>query len=264
MIEKESKLKVIFKYEHGSADKGLLNIYDASVALNGISRTLFLITHAYINGEVRKQGDIAHGAEIYINTPKKGSFIYEAIIYFGGVVSSGVFYDFLKYALNEAVGKLDSVESYPKSLADRIEPTIGELPAILESPLYDVHRPIRKDKDMTLKVMRPRGEILANFDKETSDYLLPKTVNITNTIIGNVTKYSAISGWGRFYDRQEKRTIPFRIQPTHSDRERSLITWSLHEHNMKREATLYVTAQAVVAPSGKIKRYIFDKISNTP
>jgi len=46
-----SELKINFKYEHGSADTGKLDLYDASVALNGISRSLSIITHAYINGE---------------------------------------------------------------------------------------------------------------------------------------------------------------------------------------------------------------------
>lgn len=264
MSEKDTKLKIIFKYEKGIADKGLLDLYDASVALNGISRTLSIISHAFINGEVRKQGDTVHGAKIYISTPKKGSFIYEALIYIGGVVSSGVFYDFIKYTLNEAVGKFDSTENLSVALAKRIEPTLGELPVVLEHPLLDIHRPIKKEKEITLKVSRPKGEVLASLDSDTYNYLLPKTVNIDYTIIGNVTKYNSLTGWGRFYDIKEKRTIPFCIKPTFTDYERSLITWSLHEHNMQREATVYINARAVKAPNGKVKRYLLNKINNIP
>ena len=64
--------------------------------------------------------------------------------------------DFVKYAFNEAVGKLDQHEDYSKALAKRIEPTIGELPAVLESSLSDLHRPIRKEHEITLSRQLPR------------------------------------------------------------------------------------------------------------
>ncbi|MDP2266866.1 MAG: hypothetical protein Q8J70_09975 [Thiobacillus sp.] len=250
-----SELRLKFHYEHGTADAGRLDLYDASVALSGIARATSMVTHAYLNGEVRTRGEAAHGAKFYINTPKRGSFIYEAVIFVGGAVSSGVFYDFIKYAFNEAVGKLDQNEDQYKALAERIEPTIGELPAVLESPLEEVHRPIRKEHEITLTVMRPRGEKLVVFDSESALYLLPKTVEATHPIFGNVTKYNALTGWGRFFDLIEGRTISFNIDLKSSERQRSLITWSLHENNMKREGTLYLKAEAVVTPTGKIKRY---------
>ena len=259
-----SELKINFKYEHGSADTGKLDLYDASVALNGISRSLSIITHAYINGEVRTHGEAARGAKFYINTPKRGSFIFEAAIFFGGSVVGGVFYDFVKYALNEAVGKIDKTENYSKALLKRIEPTIGELPAVLESPLYDVHRPIRKEYEITLTASRPRGEVLALFDSDTALYLLPTTVDAPHPISGNVTKYNSLTGWGRFFDITEGRIISFNISLDSPDYQRSLITWSLHEHNMGRSGALYLKAKAVVTPSGKIKRYIVKEISNTP
>lgn len=184
------ELRIKFHYEHGTADNGRLDLYDASVALNGIARATSIVTHAFINGEVRTHGDAAHGAKFYINTPKRGSFTYEAVIWTAGAIGGGIFYDFVKYAFNEAVGKLNQNEDYPRPLSQRIEPTIGELPAVLESPLSDIHRPIRKDPVITLDVTKPRGERLALFDSETALYLLPQTVPAPHPIIGNVTKYN--------------------------------------------------------------------------
>src|SRR5690554_7489817 len=80
------ELRIKFHYEHGTADTGRLDLYDASVALNGIARATSIVTHAYLNGEVRTHGDAAHGAKLYVNTPKRGSFVYEAVIFFGGAV----------------------------------------------------------------------------------------------------------------------------------------------------------------------------------
>lgn len=259
-----AELKIKFKYEHGSADSGRLDLYDASVALNGISRSLAIITHAYLNGEVRKHGDYAKGAKFYIETPKRGSFIYEATIFIAGSVASGIFYDFIKYAFTEAVGKTDQEDNISRSLEKRIEPTIGELPAVLESPLWDMHRPIRKEHEITLIASRPRGEVLACFDYETAQYLEPTTIDYPNTIEGNVTKYNSLSGWGRFFDIKQGRTISFKVDVNAPDRERSLITWSLHEHNMQRSGTLYLRAKAVVTPGGKIKRYLVEEVDNAP
>lgn len=259
-----SELRIKFHYEHGTADTGRLDLYDASIALNGIARSTSIITHAFLNGEIRTHGEAAHGAKFYINTPKRGSFTYEAIIWFSGAIAGGVFYDFVKYALNEAVGKIDQNENHRSALAKRIEPTIGELPAVLESPLAEVHRPIHKEPEITLTVTRPRGEKLALFDSETSLYLLPSTIKAPHPIVGNVTKYNSLTGWGRFFDRTEGRTISFNIDLKSSDRQRSLITWSLHENNMGREGTLYLKADAVVTPTEVIKRYNVKSVNDEP
>lgn len=258
-----SELKLKFHYEGGIADSGRLDLYDASIALRGIARTSSIITHAYLNGAIRTHGDGAGGARFYIETPRRGSFIYEAIIWCSGAVTSGVFYDFFRYALNEAVGKNDD-EEHSKALDKRIEPTIGELPAVLESALHEIHKPIREDDEVKLVITRPRGEILADFDADTASYLLPSTVPAPHVISGNVTKYNSLTGWGKFFDLIEKRTISFNIDLTSSERQKSLITWSLHENNMKRPGLLYLAANAVVTPTDRIKRYIVHRVSDAP
>lgn len=259
-----AELIVKFRYERGTADTGRLDLYDASVALNGIARATSIVTHAYLNGEVRSHGDAAHGADFYINTPKRGSFIYEAVIFSAGAISSGLFYDFVKYAFNEAVGKNQLAENYSRSLARRIEPTIAELPAALESPLSDIHRPIRKEPVIILNVTRPRGELLASFDSETALYLLPQTVPAPHQIFGNVTKYNNLTGWGRFFDRIENKTISFNVSLKSPEAEREMITWSQHEHNQRREGLLYLQADAVISANGDIKRYIVKNVSRQP
>jgi hypothetical protein len=259
-----SELKLKFHYEHGVADSGRLEIYDAAVALRGIARASSIVTHAYLNGEIRTRAEAATGAKIYIDTPKRGSFIYEATIWTAGALTSGVFYDYIKYAFNEAIGKASQPEAHSRALDKRIEPTIGELPAVLESALDEVHRPIRQDKKIVLTVSRPRGEELAVFDSESLLYLQPSTVPAPHEISGNVTKYNSLTGWGKFFDLVEKRTISFSIDLGSSERARSLITWSLHENNMRRAGLLYLSANAVVAPTGRIKRYIVHRVGDSP
>jgi hypothetical protein len=258
-----AELKIKYHYEKGIADTGKLELYDAAIALKGISRASAIITHAFLNGETRTYGGAAKGAKFYIYTPKRGSFVYEAAIFFAGSVSSGLFYDFVKYGYNEAVGKHDD-EAYTSALDKRIEPTIGELPVVLESALDEIHRPIKQDDEIQLTIARPRGEILAVFDSDTAQYLLPSTNPAPHPISGNVTKFNSLTGWGKFFDLIEARTVSFKLNLNSIERQKSFITWSLHETNLGRKGLLYLRANAVIAPSGKIKRYLIMDVSNTP
>ncbi|TAM09445.1 MAG: hypothetical protein EPN72_01140 [Nevskiaceae bacterium] len=257
-------LKVKFVYEHGTADDNRLDLYDGAKSLEGIARTLTITTHALLNGEIRTRADAANGAEFYIQAPRSGSFIYEATIFFGGAITSGVFYDFLKYTLNEAIGRLEDAPLRP-ALQDRIEPTIGELPAVLENALLDVHRPLMQAPEMLLKITRPRGEVLAVFDRETGLNLRPHNETLDDPVLGNVTRYNTLSRWGKLYDRSEGRVISFHLSEDLTVHERSLITWSLHESNLKRDHWLYFKVVALkTASQNRTKRYFITRVSQTP
>lgn len=259
-----NEFKVKFKYEHGTADSNLLDLYDGAKSLEGIARALTITTHALLNGEIRTRADSATGAELYIRAPQSGSFIFEAAVFMGGAISSGVFYDFIKYAFNEAVGLVDE-SPHRRSLQERVEPTIGELPAVLETALIDVHRPILRAPEMTLSVTRPRGEVLATFDANTALYLQPLTVPRGEPVIGNVTRYNTLSKWGKLYDRSEHRVISFLLNPDMTEHERSLITWSLHQSNLGRDGQLYFKVTAIVTPNQqRTKRYLVSKVSQQP
>lgn len=258
------EFKVKFIYEHGTADDHRLDLYDGAKSLEGIARAITITTNALLNGEIRTRADAAHGAEFYVHAPRSGSFIYEAAIYVGGAITTGIFYDFLKYAFNEAIGRLDDAPIRP-SLQKRIEPTMGELPAVLESALLDVHRPLMQSPDMRLKVSRPRGEVLVTFDRETGLNLRPHNETLAEPVLGNVTRYNTLSGWGKLYDRSEERVISFNLSPELSAHERSLITWSLHESNLQREHYLYFKVVALrTASQNRTKRYFISQVSRAP
>lgn len=258
------EFKVKFVYEHGTADDNRLDLYDGAKSLEGIARAITITTNALVNGEIRTRADAAEGAEFYIQAPRSGSFIYEATIYVGGAITSGIFYDFLKYAFNEAIGRLDDTPIRP-SLQDRIEPTMGELPAVLESALLDVHRPLMQSPEMRLSVTRPRGEVLATFDRETGLSLRPHNETLAEPVLGNVTRYNTLSRWGKLYDRSEGRVISFHLSEDLTAHERSLITWSLHESNLRREHYLYFKVVALkTASQNRTKRYFITRVSQTP
>lgn len=256
--------RIKFIYKHGDADGGRLALYDGAKSLEGIARALTITTHALLNGEVRTRADAATDAKLYITAPSRGSFVYEAAVYFGGVITSGLFYDFIKYTFNESVGKLLE-EPQSRPLQRRIEPTMGELPAVLENALIDVHRPILQDHSMTLEVARPRGEVLVKFDESTAQALQPQKIDLPDPIIGHVTRYNTISRWGRLYDYSQRHVISFVLSEDISEAQRSLITWSLHQANTGAEGRLYMLGTAIVSPMQQtIKRYLITHVSAQP
>jgi len=260
-----SEIRLKFMYEHGSADRHLLDLYDGAVSLGGIARAMTLATHALVNGEIRTRGDAAHGAKFYLRPAQPGSFVFEALISMAAVVcTSAVFYNFIKQAFQAAVGGPDNASELPPAVQKRIEPTLDELSTVLEPSLIDVHRPIYQAPEMTLKVMRPRGEVLVVFDQHTHAYLQPKTVTVHHPVAGNVTRYNTNSRWGRFYDKAAGRTVSFFLSEDISERERSLVTWSLHESNLLREGTLYFSATANVTPTNRVKRYDVTHVHEKP
>lgn len=260
-----NELRIRFSYRNGTADENRLDLYDGTVSMGGVARVLTIATHAFVNGEVRTRGDLAHGATLYLKPPKRGSFEFDAVVVWVlGATSSGVFYDFLKYCFSEAVGIPDAAEKDSAALWRRIEPTLGELPAVLENPLRDVHRPIRQQPSMTLTVQRPRGEELITFDARTDSYLQPHDEPLMSPVTGNVTRYNTLSRWGKIYSGAEGRVVSFLLDESISERERSLITWSLHESNLGRAGKLLIGGKSVVTPSGFVKRYNVDSVGVAP
>lgn len=255
-----SGLRIKFVYEHGSADSNSLNAYDGARALEGIARALNITLHALLNDEVKTRGDSAHGAEVFITPPKAGSFVYEISMYVGGVIASGLLYDFIKYAFNEAIGN-DLEESQSRALLSRIEPTIGELPAALETALLDAHRPISQSPEMTLTVMRPRGEVLVELNSETIRHLQPVVNPLSVPVLGHVTRYNTISMWGKMYSQEAGRVVSFQILGDLDSYQRSLITWSLHENNLGRDGTVEIRGRALTSPSSsRVKRYLVESV----
>lgn len=263
----EYRLKAV--YEHGSADNGQLDLYDASVSLQGLARALTIATHAYVAGEVRYRATTAAGTKIYLEPAARGSFIEairividnEVVKGLGYGVAGNALYDFIKWALRSGYG---AFQEPPANIKKRIEPVIGELPVALEQPLQLMHRPIYKNKRITLSLDRARGERLITFDQQSAEALAIVESGPEHDIVGNITRFNVLSSWGRLFDRDEGRTISFKLSEALSPEERQLVTWSLDEVNNDRDGTLYFDVNATRTPSGEAKRYLVTAIRQAP
>ncbi len=270
---KELELKI--SYNGGSASDGLLDIYDAGISIRGLSRSLVITTHAFIHkGEIRRRADVVRGAKIYISPPRHGSFeevvriilSQEAASAVGYSIAAAAFWDFLKWTWSAAVGKATEPEtSYVKRIADRKEPFLGEMATVLEPSMADLHRPMESEKDMTIDVVRPRVGSIITLNYETLQYVTTRSESdVIKDVYGNVTKYNILSGFGRFFDDNEGRTVSFDIDQEMGADEKRLLTWSMDQRSQGQPGKLLIDVIRVLNARNELKRYRVTAVTRAP
>ncbi|ANJ68057.1 hypothetical protein A9404_12340 [Halothiobacillus diazotrophicus] len=258
------------KYHYGDAEQGRLDMYDASVSFQGFARALSITAHALLNdGEIRKKGHQITGGELYINPSRKGSF--EQIVTFvitnqdaiGASIAAAAFYDLIKWTWSKTLEIAYEPETpHVRKLSERIEPFIGEMEEVLEVPLEQAHRPIKKDENVVVTIKRQRIGEVVRWDSSTLEKVSLRVEEATtHNIRGNVTRYNILSGYGRFYDDELDRTVSFKIGDDVSSAQKQLLTWSMHyAQETQGEGKLFIDAKRVLTSKGVTKRYLISTI----
>lgn len=266
------KLNFKISYHNGDAADGRLDMYDATVSLQGFAKALSITTHALLNdGEIKKHGNKITGAKLYINPSRKGSFEElitlaienQAVLAVGTSVVGAVFYDLIKWTWSKTLDLNYSPQTAQvRKLEGRIEPFIGEMEEALEIPLEQAHRPIKQCDDMIIVIKRPRHpDHVIRMDKETLKSVSIQTEpNVITNITGNVTRYNILSGIGRFYDDELQRTVSFKMLEDSGSSQRRRITWSLHNAQDEGEGKIRLEVKRVVSAKGVIRRYLVQKV----
>lgn len=258
-------------YHNGDAEQGRLDLYDASISMQGLAQALTITTHAILNdGAVRRRGDRVEGARIFINPSRKGSFVEILTVAvsdpvaqaFGVSVLSAAFWDVFKWTWAKTLDRdVDPTTPFGKRLAERKEPFIGEIAESLEVPLERVHRPIRQFEDMTIVVQRPKvGEVLRLDRDSMLNVSLTTEPMVTAGILGNVTRYNILSGYGRFFSEEVNHTVSFRLSDNVPYNERELVTWSIDQAQRGQPGRLLIDAQRTVSARGVVKRYLVHQV----
>ncbi|WP_305907971.1 hypothetical protein Q9L42_012960 [Methylomarinum sp. Ch1-1] len=258
------------KYHYGDAEQGRLDMYDAAVSFQGFARALSITAHALLNdGEIRKKGHQIAGGELYINPSRKGSF--EQIVTFvitnkeaiGASIAAAAFYDLIKWTWSKTLEIAYEPETpHVRKLSERIEPFIGEMEEVLEVPLEQAHRPIKKDENVVVTIKRQRIGEVVRLDSSTLEKVSLRVEDATtHNIRGNVTRYNILSGYGRFYDDELDRTVSFKIGDDVSSAQKQLLTWSMHyAQEAQGEGKLLIDAKRVLTSKGVTKRYLISNI----
>ncbi len=267
MIMETKELSLVLRIEGGTADEGLLDVYDAADTISGIARAINILTHSFANDEkLRKQGQSAHGARAFIHSSKKGCFEEQIDIHFDGKVVNKIgssviknaFWDYLNWTWSYALGEeREPSTSYVKNVATKKELFVDEIANILESPLQDIHKSITRDKDITIYINRPRiGDILT-LNSDTLDYVTTREEQTeTEYVTGNITRTSVISHFGRLFSDEENRVLSFEFANPDDRRAKDLALKSMREYNQGRDGKFHLKVSKILNARGAVKRYI--------
>lgn len=254
-------------YKGGAYDDGLSEIYDGAKSLNGFSRAISIVTHAFLNEEVIQRSTAMKGAVIYRKASKKGSFVELFVVVIENPVVQGItaaaFYDMLKFSFDCVLGKEYEPEtSRVRKIVDRKEPIIPQLMESLEEPLKEMHRPIITNPSVTIDVERSRSA-LVRMDSSTKDYLYNDVVSdFHENVVGNVTKFNMLTGYGRMFIDSLGKTFSFKIDDFITSADRFLMTWSLDEaYRVQGGGKLSMTVKYVESGDGIVKRVIVYKVA---
>lgn len=260
-------IRVRVSYHHGDAEQGRLDLYDAGRSTEGLARAMAISTHALLNdGAVRRHGDRAEGAQFYIEPAQRGSFVEFVTVVLSNPAAQGLgisvagaaFWDMIKYGWNNSVGRPQEPETpFVRNLAERRQELAEELAASLESPLEQFHRPIRSQNQMEIQLARPRvGEII-RLDNNSRTYVSTRERgDLIRGLVGNVTRYNILSGFGRFYVDESEETMPFNLADDFPVGEVHLISRSLDEANRGLGGKILFDAIPIVNARGETRRYL--------
>lgn len=263
----EKAVSLVFRIEGGTADEGLLDIYDAANTIYGLARTVNLIAHAFANDdEVRKKNQSAHGATAYINPSKKGCFEEQVQIEFdsktvnkiGTTVLANAFWDYTNWACSSAIGyEYEPTTPYVKKVAEKSDVFIYEIADALESPMALLHKSIRRDSSVVAYIARPRVGDIITLDNTSLDYVTTREeATDTEYILGNVTRFNVLSHFGRLFSNEEGRVISFELANPDESRISGLAIDSMRDHNDGKDGKVRLKVSKVVSAQGVVKRYI--------
>ncbi|WP_291274575.1 hypothetical protein [Flavobacterium sp.] len=264
------EVKFTIRYTGGTADESILDLYDAASSMQGLAKALAITTHALTSkGEIRSKGDSIPNVKFYLHPPKQGSFIELVTIVFedpvarviGTSVVVAAFWDMVDFTWRQATGRQKNPEErIARKIVEDNDLFPQEISRVLEIPLQQLHRPILHDRNIEIEIKRPRVGTVLKFNADTLDYVMSQNdPQLVENINGNVTKYNILSGYGRFYDDNVQRTIPFHISPTLTTQQKETLTWSLHHSTADNQnGKIIIDAQVVRDRLGNIKRYIIE------
>jgi hypothetical protein len=264
------EIKFVIRYTGGVSEHHKLNLYDASKSLHGLARALAISTHAMTSG-----GEIRHrvgnnssipNVEFYLHPGQRGSFIEVVSVVFnnpitetiGAGILGAAFWDMIAFSWRKAAG-LDyepTTRRNRKIVKDK-EDFIDEIIDALEKPLQDLHTPILQDSNIKIEIKKPRGEVLIELNIDTLNHVFTiEEGGIKEDVRGNVTKYNIISGYGRFYDEEIGKTIPFNLSRDVTTAQKGVLTSSLHYAGQRAAGKIEIDAKAILDKLGQVKRYV--------
>lgn len=209
-------------YDGALADNNVLDMYDAARGLAGFQRSLALVAHLVINGEIITQAPSLRGAQILSSTPEEGSWKVTAVIVGGlftltsapkdttaGHLVFSVYDYIVKSTLGFHVDLSKSLGAQAEDELKRKKITHEKLDSLMEkteSSIAEMHRPIIASKTASRARLdafigrEPAAQVGPLMTPITYDYLSTTIRHEhTTTIKGIVSSFNINTFKGRLF-----------------------------------------------------------------
>lgn len=266
---------ITLKFEGGLAEGHRLPAYEASQSLYGLSRSIVIATNYLEEGRVRRREFGGRSFQLNIMTQREGS--YEIVLELitnpylltvlgaiGLKVSSDLVGEFIKSIINRSVGK--AAEPRIEALEGDGRLNSGDLQALvdaIEPAMRETHRIIGNGASQIFIINGDKNSI--TLDRQTKDYVNTSIeINDLNAKLFSIGSFNANSRYGRAFDFEEGRTIPFQIQHDVDRITIDTILKSISNYTYKRlgdnlQSAIALKYRAVVSIDGKTKKIIVIK-----
>jgi hypothetical protein len=265
-------MEINIKFSGGDADQHRIPAHDGSVALEGLSRSIILISHFLIEGKIRKRAPFTDEARVYLTHTKPGSFetIFDLVIQNPGIavlggaagtVAIGVITnlttDLTKYIFKKLTGKEQELETPEgkslnetrggdiEALADAVEPSLSRVHNIINNGVININ---------ISQGPNPIAQLNAATKRYIQTTVLDPTPQHKQCSVGS---YNANSRYGRVYDSEFGKTVPFLISSDAESRTSSNIAESLQRYASKNLDS-YINIKYLISADldGRVKRYL--------
>lgn len=260
MAQEILSIPIKVRFRGHDANDHRVEAHAGTYSLHGITRSLQIISHAYLNMEGVSRGTALKDAEIFLTNARPGSLLFDFDLSVmrkkvGVTLSRENFYDFASTVLSRAVGReYKPATSYVTKL-DAESDIIDIAVEGIDTSLKDAHRAIGKTID-GMSIERARSPLIY-FDPETKEYVEASIpADDWEMMEGHVTRFNAITGNGRAYMNKYERTVPFKLADKFPTTKRGLITWSLHGSNIHTAKNLRFDSKTISSSGGVVKRLI--------
>ncbi|QAY75147.1 hypothetical protein [Sphingosinicella sp. BN140058] len=262
-------IEITLRYDGALAAQNAIDFYDAARALAGFERSLALVTHLALHGEVITQATALRDAQILIHAPEEGSWKVVAAIVgaafavgsvgkdspVGHVVTS--IYDYVLYETMGFHADYDKTlqQLHAEKLAAKgiTKQKINSAMEKTETSIADMHRPIVASKTATSAALfdhSPSGaprKLGPDMSVLTYEYLMQSIRSEEEDgIVGVVSSYNMNTFKGRLFVIEEQRPIPFELD----ERARTSAIIGLITRSLQMNAAQQNDPRAVVVVYG--------------
>jgi hypothetical protein len=223
------------KFEGGLADQHKIPAYDGAKSLEGLTRSVLIVTNYLVEGRVRRRefgrtplifnlvaqrpGSFESLYEIAYNTAVIGGPIALAV---GQSLAEGVtgnlLTDLLKLMYRRVTGQ-GELSEVPQRLGELQAAQSGDLEALVEAiePSIRVAHTVINNGVININVNTPQRQEDGNvvsFTPETKRFVWESVANGSIRLkIFSIASFNANQGTGRAYDLELGRSIPFDLSP---------------------------------------------------